>query len=268
MTRWISYLQLFDFEMQHISADHHKAPDGLSRRRPTDADSDNESDDQEQDRFIGAVERSDCAEILGADEVRHILSVLRLRGLSQRQMESAPYISHAPIEQRLSPKEPAQRAFITTLDEAEPHLNTKERRRFEKKCSRYFIHDDRLWTRPTKNQQPRLVIIDLEKRRSLMVKAHDECGHRGRDPTYDHLRERYFWPNMYDQIAYFYARVPTVLRHFGMDTVHMSAGYGGKNYIVQAHDSLSQWPEAEDIAKANHQTIARFVYRNIICRFG
>ncbi len=121
-----------------------------------------------------------------------------------------------------------------------------------------------------------------------MIKAHDECGHRGRDPTYDHLRERYFWPNMYDQIAYFVrscrpcqlnsrnkpivpyksARVPTILRHFGMDTVHMSAGYGGKNYIIQAHDSLSQWPEAEAIAKANHHTIARFVYQNIICRFG
>ena len=125
MTRWIQYLQLFDFEMHHVSADHHKAPDGLSRRRSTDADSDNESDDQEHELLIGAVERTVVVdEILGADEVRHLLSALQFKFALQSHMESAPYITYAPIEHRSSPDEPAQRAFITTLDEAEPHSGT------------------------------------------------------------------------------------------------------------------------------------------------
>ncbi len=122
MTRWIQYLQLFDFEMHHVSADHHKAPDGLSRRRSTDADSDDDSDDQEQ--FGGAMERIRPAENLNAQEVRYLLSALQFKFALQSYMESAPYITYAPVEHRSSSDEPAQRAFITTLDEAEPHSGT------------------------------------------------------------------------------------------------------------------------------------------------
>ncbi|KIJ25919.1 hypothetical protein M422DRAFT_273057 [Sphaerobolus stellatus SS14] len=45
MTRWIAYMQLFDFEMKHVKAEQHKAPDGLSRR--PQALSDIECDDTE-----------------------------------------------------------------------------------------------------------------------------------------------------------------------------------------------------------------------------
>ena len=40
-TRWISYIQLFDLEYKHISAEQHKVPDGLSRRAHAKEDSDN-----------------------------------------------------------------------------------------------------------------------------------------------------------------------------------------------------------------------------------
>lgn len=69
-------------------------------------------------------------------------------------------------------------------------------------------------------------------------------------------------------IPYKYSRVPTVLRHFSIDTVHMSTGYGGKEYLLHAHDSLSQWPEAEALGVCNNITVSRFVYKEIICRFG
>ncbi len=100
MTRWIQYLQLFDFEMHHVSADHHKAPDGLSRRRSTDADSDDDSDDQEH--FGGAMECVRPAENLNAQEVRYLLSALQFKFALQSYMESAPYITYAPVEHRSS----------------------------------------------------------------------------------------------------------------------------------------------------------------------
>jgi hypothetical protein len=31
MTRWVSYIQLFDFELHHVPAEHHAEPDGLSQ---------------------------------------------------------------------------------------------------------------------------------------------------------------------------------------------------------------------------------------------
>ena len=33
MTRWVMYLSLFDFKINHMPAEKHKAPDGLSRRK-------------------------------------------------------------------------------------------------------------------------------------------------------------------------------------------------------------------------------------------
>ncbi|KAF8297803.1 hypothetical protein DL93DRAFT_2033801, partial [Clavulina sp. PMI_390] len=35
----------------------------------------------------------------------------------------------------------------------------------------------------------------------LIHDAHDESGHRGRDPTYRKLIDFYYWPDMWKQIA-------------------------------------------------------------------
>ena len=44
MTRWITYIQLFTFEIQHHPGILHQAPDGLSCRPPADGDSEYSDD--------------------------------------------------------------------------------------------------------------------------------------------------------------------------------------------------------------------------------
>ncbi|KAL6302869.1 hypothetical protein BKA93DRAFT_692778, partial [Sparassis latifolia] len=56
-------------------------------------------------------------------------------------------------------------------------------RAFICKTDRFFVHDDRLW-RHNRNGIPQLIIIDCKHRRQLLAEAHNDCGHRGRDPTY------------------------------------------------------------------------------------
>jgi hypothetical protein len=53
MTRWVMYLTLFKFEINHVPAEKHKAPDGLSRRRCSPEDSDSEDAETYLDNFIG-----------------------------------------------------------------------------------------------------------------------------------------------------------------------------------------------------------------------
>ena len=48
---WLAFIQLFDFEIEHVPAERHKGPDGLSRRRRSiedseDSDSSMEADDE------------------------------------------------------------------------------------------------------------------------------------------------------------------------------------------------------------------------------
>ncbi len=45
MTRWIMYIQLFTFEIQHNPGVMHQVPDGLSHRPPVEGDSDYSGDD-------------------------------------------------------------------------------------------------------------------------------------------------------------------------------------------------------------------------------
>ncbi len=45
MTRWIPYIQLFTFKIQHNPGVMHQVPDGLSHRPPTEGDPDYSGDD-------------------------------------------------------------------------------------------------------------------------------------------------------------------------------------------------------------------------------
>jgi len=56
MTRWVTYLSLFDFEVNHVPAEKHKAPDGLSRRKRSSEDSEEEDADEYLDKIMGSAE--------------------------------------------------------------------------------------------------------------------------------------------------------------------------------------------------------------------
>ncbi|KAJ3489617.1 hypothetical protein NLJ89_g11516 [Agrocybe chaxingu] len=419
-TRWLMYLQLFNFELKHVPAEKHLAPDGLSRRPPAPEDSDEDDTDEFLDRFLES----------SPAKVRELLSSLYLTVHALEVMYRLPYIAlvpddltheserefrifdsllildavqppvdrlvrsllsnaseftfmgmdfhhrNAPIEvvdyhccldgleefalpiiyyenvfvgDRL-PRGESSPCVLSLgsmggyLDRRDHHMDepmipcppedkvdairtaiscightfgnkdqdgdgywseikdylalgrvpaslvgdATKRKAFIKRCGRFFWKDNRIWTKPKIDHLARLVVVEQQRRRELLKEAHDHCGHRGRDATYKLLQERYFWPNMYDSVAFFtrsclecqfYAKakpvIPlnpawdsTILRHFHLDTIHMTEGYGGKSYIVHAIDDLSGWQEARAITNADSQTIANFIYQEIICRFS
>ena len=47
VTRWISWIRLFDFTVRHIAGRKHSGPDGLSRR-PSDSDVEDDNDSVEE----------------------------------------------------------------------------------------------------------------------------------------------------------------------------------------------------------------------------
>ena len=53
MMCWVMYLSLFSFEVKHVLADKHLAPDGLSHRRQSTEDSEDEDTEEYLDKFIG-----------------------------------------------------------------------------------------------------------------------------------------------------------------------------------------------------------------------
>jgi Integrase zinc binding domain/Integrase core domain/RNase H-like domain found in reverse transcriptase len=164
--------------------------------------------------------------------------------------------------------------------------DVQNKKSFKQMAHKYYIFQNALWRRSTKT--PRRVILNKLAREQLVKQAHDESGHRGRDPTYRKLADFYFWPNMYAEIA-LYCRtcrrcqlrstyrpkvminptwVPTVMRKFNMDLVEMGIPSSGYEYIVDIRDDLTGWLEARMLAKKSSDDIAQFLWQDVICRFG
>ena len=164
-----------------------------------------------------------------------------------------------------------------------------KRKSFIQRTKGFFLHDgDRLWKIEIQGKLPRLVVVDIDCRSALVAEAHNSVGHRGQDTTYKMLTERYFWPNMFDQIAYFIrscnicqlhskaqpkvAFSPTwnsgILRHFDLDTIHMPDGVGGMKYLLQVTNPTMSWVEAQAARKRNSETWAKFLYEEVYSHFG
>jgi hypothetical protein len=337
MSRWVSYIQLFDFEIEHVPATKHQGPDGLSRRPADENDSVNTEDELEPDEpghFITgprALEEITNFTLKTPSISPSVNSKITLKAredvFEPRWTDGTYTIVSEPIENEgewyvaLACHSRATRHVATGMSanvtndpenignhphkvndrdgheywaEIENYLinhkippQAKNVRSFKKMAGNYFYYQDTLWRRASHNQLPRKVIKNEDERARLCKAAHDDSGHRGRDPTLRKLSDRFFWPNMLVYVAR-YCRtchecqrrsssrpklmlsptyVHTILRKFNMDTIHMPPSSGYK-FIVDLRDDLSGWLEAKMLSKATSKNIAKFLFEDVMCRFG
>jgi len=155
------------------------------------------------------------------------------------------------------------------------------------------LHKDKLWFAPKKAQAlpdflPRLVVESNEKRGYLIAQSHMVVGHRGRDSHYRQLLDRFYWPNMYEDVNWFVRSciecqksirakpflkyneswMAPYLRCFDLDCIHMPTGVGKAEYIIHAMETTMLWPEAKAVKRITSAAVADFIYKDIICRFG
>src|SRR5258708_17467483 len=166
-----------------------------------------------------------------------------------------------------------------------PHTKF-EAEKIMRHSKRFFILHDVLWHK-NGSKPPLLVILNEGVQLRIAQDAHDDIGHCGWDPTFQRVRDSYWWPNQYVFIAT-YCRschecqmrstyhntiplqpqyVRTILRCFDADSVHMPAGSGGQKYIVDLVDNLMGWVEARALRKLRALSIADFLFE-VMCRFG
>ncbi|EED83679.1 predicted protein [Postia placenta Mad-698-R] len=61
--------------------------------------------------------------------------------------------------------------------------DSRVRGTFVRLARSFILNDRRLW-RVSKGELPKLVVLDVERRREIIAEAHNDCGHRSRDPTF------------------------------------------------------------------------------------
>ena len=297
INRWIVSILMFHFELVLVPGTHH-GPDGLSRRRPQPGDEEEPEDDFED----------------WIDEVNGFIHMINPRPkpyptlidtppitcfITENNREETPETNTPDTEEENStnydivPRTEAAIKADSRLHQIRPWLETLQRpenltdseyKTFMRYCTEFFVSENRLWRKDPKGHK---VVIFRDRRLFLISTAHNDVGHHGFFATHALISERYWWPHMSQDIAWFIRTchmcqirktqqvlIPPIVAmpaplfsKVYMDTMHMPPSSGYK-YIVQGRCSLIYWPEWAMLQTENAKSLARWILHDIIYRWG
>ena len=175
VTRWIAWIQLFDFEVRHVPGRKHSAADGFSRKPPTATNLAEAKSETDLDDFTLAELKSLRVSPISLDEPTPILAD-----------------SYSDHSRKIA-------TYLTTLRRP-PEMDVKEFNAFKKKALKYKIQDNHLFRRNSKNVPLRCVVDNRVERQTILQQLHDETGHKGRESTYRQVADRYWWDNLHVEV--------------------------------------------------------------------
>ena len=269
MNRWIQGIMLFDFELIHVPATRFKAPDGLSRRHPTPEEIEADGSDDYDDSWLDEIALLSVLES-EVTEGRHIL------------IESAVINDSDPAERKLQEINQA----LQTLTMPQRSMTRQQRSRFLAEIKHYTLRQNQLYKRYT-NSNDKRVLLDKAQREQVLHQAHEQLGHRGEYSVYELVNKRFTWPRMRKDVHLHISschecqirclkkmQLPptvsapvTLFQKIYIDVMVMDP-CRGYNFIAAAKDDLSGATEARPIRKNNAKTLARFIWEQVICRYG
>jgi hypothetical protein len=135
------------------------------------------------------------------------------------------------------------------------------------------------------------LVIPQSKMHDVLFNAHNHPlgGHMGTRTILNKLNAKYWWPGMTKDVQQHILtcdtcqkrrkdreseklqpiKPTTAFDHLGIDIMGpLPKTERGNRYIVVAIDYLTKWPEAQVLPTADVQSIAPFIYEDIICRHG
>lgn len=274
LNRWIAYIQLFNLEIRHVPAERHKGPDGLSRRLPTIHEVTEGPDDLED-------------EIDRALEVFNIeIPATTLEPSPPTTLEFIPpgMIQRSPESRKKDEQMEHIRHFLRHLKFSED-LDHATRVKLAKQVPLYFSKDNNLYLRVV-GGNPRLY-IPPERRLAILKHSHDDLGHRGYYPTRRLIMDRFYWPDLAKNVQWYLKtcdecqkrtnlqfHIPPIvpppaplMSKVHLDTMYMEKA-GGYRMIAHARCSLSAWPEWRILQKETAETLGKFIFEEILCRWG
>lgn len=266
LNRWIEGILLYHFKLQHIPAESHKGPDALSRRPPLPEEFDDDEAHLSDDEDI----------------TPHSYSNLIL--LSTSSNSSSGWIMTTKTY-RLSDEQLSQIFYFLSYMQLPPFKNISEKKNFIQKSQLFFIQNQKLWKKSP--IQPRRVLLEKEQRKKILQLSHDKLGHRGSYSIQQMISLRYYWPAMREDVEIFVRschpcqirsttkmHIPITISHptslfskIYLDIMLMPKAQGYR-YIVAARDDLSGAAEGRKLKKASAQSVANFIFEELLCRYG
>ena len=178
---------------------------------------------------------------------------------------------------------------MTTRDLLEIGVMTADQARFVQQASHYWLDrkDGKLYRKNAGGGNPQLV-IEISERMRLLREYHDKIGHRGAYATGRMLQQRFWWPEIEEDVIWYIklchlcqirqrmvletppvvTHTPSIFQVLHADTVHMTSPSNGCRYIVHSRYGLSSWMEVKALRQENAKAIGQWLFEDIICRWG
>src|ERR1051325_4524086 len=178
--------------------------------------------------------------------------------------------------------------YLNTSSYPKNSTNT-EKEKIKQQSTKYVIQQRQLFRKTNDGQHQRVILPDQTELILFNIHKDQSSAHLGVDATYEKLKERYYWPNMYESVVQYIRscdncqrrgkpnrreelksiKVGKPFHRIGIDIKGpLSITTKGNRYIIVAMDYLTKWPEAKAIPNMKATTVAEFIYKEIICRHG
>jgi hypothetical protein len=298
VNRWIVSILTFHFELRHVPGKSH-GPDGLSRRPPQpDDDSDGEESDEDAEEFEDWIDNLySFAHMINnpvaAPRSDRMILALALEPTFSHSYDTPDAQIYEPNYDAVPRNAAAVRAdkklamihdWLTFLERPEG-LSDQDYAALIRQASRFFLDEHILWKRDPQGAHKR--VLYRHRRVEAINAGHDDAGHRGFYATRAIIVERYWWPFMAQDIAWYVKTchicqsrqtrqvlIPPIVAtpaplftKMYMDTMHLPRS-GGFAYIVQGRCSLTGYPEFRMLRKETAQSLGDWIFQDVLCRWG
>ena len=156
---------------------------------------------------------------------------------------------------------------------------------------KYWIIDNVLYYISNLDQDTQLRLVVPEHLQLVVTRQyHDFNGHMGIDKTYDSIRRKYYWQNLYKKLYEYVSKCITCQERsdknakplvqetdippypFAKIGLDLSGPYpqtlSGNRYIISFIDLYSGWPEAFAVPDKSAENIAHLLIEEIFPRYG
>ena len=296
VNRWIVSILTFHFDLRHVPGKQH-GPDGLSRRPPQPGDVSDEDHPEDFDNWVDNL--YGFMHMLNpttpTSELAKLICTFAVEQATQRPTDITDSDrSEPPIEYYKVPRSAAAiladkrlamvHDWLITLERPDP-ISDHEFSLVIHYTSGFFVDNGALWKRDSQGTHKR--VLYHNQCIEAMVAAHNDTGHHGFYVTNALATERYWWPFIGRDIAWYVrtchlcqvqqtrqisilpiiAMPAPLFAKMYMDTMHLPHS-GGHSYIVQGRCFLTHYPEFRTLRRETAQALGNWIFQDVICRWG
>jgi hypothetical protein len=201
MNRWIAAILrflLFTFKLKHVLGAKHVGPDGLSRRRRSLDDEEIEETPEEIENWLDDVVSCGIwmANTVQQEDRCFVLKVAV-------RSEDAKEIIDIPMMQATSDKFKQLQQIRALLEDLRfpVNLSQKQRGTFLRQASRFFIKEGKLCRKIDSGRHQ--LVVTVGDRLKILQRTHDNLGHKGIYATRRTIADRFWWPSLDKDVAWF-----------------------------------------------------------------